>query len=189
MLADNGGEILGGLSALTFEHRFSTTDTTSQAFVSYFVAGSTDQFKLVVQNNGDLLATIAGSQIIASNFDFRTLADGQEHAIAFTWDNTTGSWALYVNGSSVEDGTALATGLTIASGGALVVGNDQDSPAVNFDPDVSQQATLHGTRLFNDVRTADEISASYRTDLPYNCLLYTSPSPRDRTRSRMPSSA
>ena len=26
-------------------------------------------------------------------------------------------------------------------------------------------------------------------DLVYNCLLYTSPSPRDRTRSRMPSSA
>ena len=114
LLADNGGEILGGLSALTFEHRFSTTDTTSQAFVSYFVAGATDQFKLVVQNNGDLLATIAGSQIIASNFDFRTLADGQEHAIAFTWDNTTGSWALYVNGSSVEDGTGLATGLTLS---------------------------------------------------------------------------
>ena len=27
------------------------------------------------------------------------------------------------------------------------------------------------------------------TPLAYNCLLYTSPSPRDRTRSRMPSSA
>ena len=27
------------------------------------------------------------------------------------------------------------------------------------------------------------------SDLCYNCLLYTSPSPRDRTRSRMPSSA
>ena len=26
-------------------------------------------------------------------------------------------------------------------------------------------------------------------NLQYNCLLYTSPSPRDRTRSRMPSSA
>ena len=26
-------------------------------------------------------------------------------------------------------------------------------------------------------------------DMLYNCLLYTSPSPRDRTRSRMPSSA
>ena len=31
-------------------------------------------------------------------------------------------------------------------------------------------------------------SSSQITDL-YNCLLYTSPSPRDRTRSRMPSSA
>ena len=27
------------------------------------------------------------------------------------------------------------------------------------------------------------------TEIPLNCLLYTSPSPRDRTRSRMPSSA
>ena len=27
------------------------------------------------------------------------------------------------------------------------------------------------------------------TPMPYFCLLYTSPSPRDRTRSRMPSSA
>ena len=31
----------------------------------------------------------------------------------------------------------------------------------------------------------DQLSA----DNSYNCLLYTSPSPRDRTRSRMPSSA
>ena len=30
---------------------------------------------------------------------------------------------------------------------------------------------------------------AYATALPYICLLYTSPSPRDRTRSRMPSSA
>ena len=38
----------------------------------------------------------------------------------------------------------------------------------------------------------DPTLASNKTDgnlLFYNCLLYTSPSPRDRTRSRMPSSA
>ena len=29
----------------------------------------------------------------------------------------------------------------------------------------------------------------YKTETPKDCLLYTSPSPRDRTRSRMPSSA
>ena len=31
--------------------------------------------------------------------------------------------------------------------------------------------------------------ASIKVDVEYICLLYTSPSPRDRTRSRMPSSA
>ena len=34
-----------------------------------------------------------------------------------------------------------------------------------------------------------EICAEEGTKLAYVCLLYTSPSPRDRTRSRMPSSA
>ena len=33
-------------------------------------------------------------------------------------------------------------------------------------------------------KTSKEVIATYK-----NCLLYTSPSPRDRTRSRMPSSA
>ena len=33
------------------------------------------------------------------------------------------------------------------------------------------------------------VSSSERVYFAYSCLLYTSPSPRDRTRSRMPSSA
>ena len=32
-------------------------------------------------------------------------------------------------------------------------------------------------------------SIYYKDGMLYSCLLYTSPSPRDRTRSRMPSSA
>ena len=34
-----------------------------------------------------------------------------------------------------------------------------------------------------------ELNAAVGDMLSYHCLLYTSPSPRDRTRSRMPSSA
>ena len=44
--------------------------------------------------------------------------------------------------------------------------------------------------------TMNSLAAAYRrqgmhsdAEVLYNCLLYTSPSPRDRTRSRMPSSA
>ena len=53
-------------------------------------------------------------------------------------------------------------------------------------------ATLSGT-IAADIlgRTAGVIATPYDDDVhPYSdCLLYTSPSPRDRTRSRMPSSA
>ena len=48
--------------------------------------------------------------------------------------------------------------------------------------------SLDGTPLdrkkFDDIREAKEFTKKYD-----GCLLYTSPSPRDRTRSRMPSSA
>ena len=39
--------------------------------------------------------------------------------------------------------------------------------------------------VYNDTRTAQDTLLG----IIYSCLLYTSPSPRDRTRSRMPSSA
>ena len=42
---------------------------------------------------------------------------------------------------------------------------------------------LSGMRHFRDALLAEDIRVKY------TCLLYTSPSPRDRTRSRMPSSA
>ena len=45
--------------------------------------------------------------------------------------------------------------------------------------------------IYEDVKGcgfADSLLRKYESS-PYFCLLYTSPSPRDRTRSRMPSSA
>ena len=44
--------------------------------------------------------------------------------------------------------------------------------------------------VFNSTSSSDIVEQILKTDNRYiNCLLYTSPSPRDRTRSRMPSSA
>ena len=42
--------------------------------------------------------------------------------------------------------------------------------------------------LIEKVEIEDK-KAKMRAQQMFNCLLYTSPSPRDRTRSRMPSSA
>ena len=58
--------------------------------------------------------------------------------------------------------------------------------------DGSYVKTENGTNRFInlpiDLRLTEDISREF-TDQPDDCLLYTSPSPRDRTRSRMPSSA
>ena len=47
---------------------------------------------------------------------------------------------------------------------------------------ISGKMRLHYIKLLPGDKVKLEMS-------PYDCLLYTSPSPRDRTRSRMPSSA
>ena len=47
-------------------------------------------------------------------------------------------------------------------------------------------ADKHGLKIIED--SCDTLGGTYR-GTPAGCLLYTSPSPRDRTRSRMPSSA
>ena len=48
--------------------------------------------------------------------------------------------------------------------------------------DINQKAADKCAKLYN-------IKSKTVSDLLKDCLLYTSPSPRDRTRSRMPSSA
>ena len=62
---------------------------------------------------------------------------------------------------------------------------------------ISYQLLSEGRKLANDlgvelcgVVMGSELNEDYVKALGgYGCLLYTSPSPRDRTRSRMPSSA
>ena len=50
--------------------------------------------------------------------------------------------------------------LTLAGGGTLVIGNDQDSVDGGYDPAAEAAATLYDARIFNDVRTAGEMRIS-----------------------------
>ena len=49
-----------------------------------------------------------------------------------------------------------------------------------FVVDKSEKSILNAKSIYEQAE---------KNDVPKSCLLYTSPSPRDRTRSRMPSSA
>jgi len=67
----------------------------------------------------------------------------------------------------------------------------------NSQPDVdgtwkkysSGRTGSRSTTYVDSVKTYDDTDPEYNVNLGATCLLYTSPSPRDRTRSRMPSSA
>ena len=47
----------------------------------------------------------------------------------------------------------------------------------------------YGLKKGRALGTLKKVADSQIIEMPVACLLYTSPSPRDRTRSRMPSSA
>ena len=88
--------------------------------------------------------------------------------------------------------------LTFAEGVRALLRQDPDIIMVGEIRDLETaemaiQAALTGHLVISTLHTNDAPSAITRLlELgvpPYFCLLYTSPSPRDRTRSRMPSSA
>ena len=83
------------------------------------------------------------------------------------------------------------TAMRLADEGAWVIQGNHDALAVK--PPVDDQSLGNSTAQW----THDQLGVSQRgflkalplIALSGPCLLYTSPSPRDRTRSRMPSSA
>ena len=127
----------------------------------------------------------------------------------------TGSEGTFHAGQMLEYGTDLVGGVTPGKGGQLHLGKPvyntvekavKDSSAdtsVIFVPppfaaDAIMEAADAGIRLVvcitEGIPTSDMIRVmdylvKKETRLIGPCLLYTSPSPRDRTRSRMPSSA
>ena len=86
--------------------------------------------------------------------------------------------------SGTEDGTITFTA-------ADLLGNDTDVDGDTLSISSFEQPE-HGTIVDNEdgtfTFTPDE-NWNGETDFTYTCLLYTSPSPRDRQKSRMPSSA
>ena len=74
-------------------------------------------------------------------------------------------------GTGGKDGTENDQSITVTSSEGLGV---QVDVAMNYTIDATQVPIIY---------------ERWRSDLDDICLLYTSPSPRDRTRSRMPSSA
>ena len=61
-------------------------------------------------------------------------------------------------------------------------------PYIGTSGEIKTKPTQHSVKELRSIGIQPDILVC-RSDRPINCLLYTSPSPRDRQKSRMPSSA
>ena len=177
-------------------------------------AGAQDAGAVYLFNGqtGELISTLTGSTAddeVGSN-GVVTLEGGNYVVISSDWDNgaatnagavTFGNGTSGVSGAVSDQNSLVGTtaqdgvgnfGVVALDGGNYVVvssnwdnGTATNAGAVTFGNGtsgvsgaVSDQNSLVGTTAGDNVGSSGVV-----------CLLYTSPSPRDRTRSRMPSSA
>ena len=92
-------------------------------------------------------------------------------------------------GRSPRTRSSLGSGFVLDASGIIITNNhviaDADEITVNFSDGSKLDAELVGTDPKTDIAVL-----RVKPETPLNaCLLYTSPSPRDRQKSRMPSSA
>ena len=155
--------------------------------VSYAIDGKSNELSLAIDSDASLVFYINNQEIHTSVF-FPELLNGDKHTVSVSWDSLHGHLVFYVNGVIVAGAYGFETGYVLQSGGELVLGQDQDSTLGGFDAEQMISGTYYDLRLWNEVRSEAEIAGNHQHKL-YPCLLYTSPSPRDKRQSRMPSSA
>ncbi|MDX1930867.1 MAG: VCBS domain-containing protein [Pirellulaceae bacterium] len=169
LIADDGGTLLGGRTQMTAEFQFSlSTAGVQHTFMNYAVEGVDNEVYLRTGSDGSLSLSIKGSSVTSSAVNFNTLVGTGPQTLSVTWNNATGTWQFFLNGTSFASGSGLQTGATLTSSGVLVLGHDQDVIGGGFQSPQAFKGTFHDVRLFSDVRTATEIASSFRSDLPRN---------------------
>ncbi|CAH3161488.1 unnamed protein product [Porites lobata] len=83
--------------------------------------------------------------------------DEKWHHICVTWENTAGSWRLYKDGKVEASGRGLETGNMIRPGGALVLGQEQDSVGGRFEASQSFIGELTDVNIWDHVIKEQEI--------------------------------
>jgi pentaxin family protein len=83
------------------------------------------------------------------------------HHLAWTWRSSDGAWVMYLDGVQVASGSGLQTGYSIAAGGAVVLGQDQDSLGGGFDATQAWKGELDEVRVYSRVLSGTEIAEHF----------------------------
>lgn len=93
----------------------------------------------------------------------RAVNDDRWHHICTTWENTAGTWSVYIDGASVAQGDEFETGHVISSDGTIVLGQDQDSHGGEFEQVQSFSGEMYGVNMWNAVLSGEEILCMFRS--------------------------
>ncbi|MEO0818761.1 MAG: M10 family metallopeptidase C-terminal domain-containing protein, partial [Pseudomonadota bacterium] len=127
-------------------------------FASYAVRSNSNEFLIEGRNGGNLRIHIDGT-FYDTSISTVSLIDGQPHRLSVSWDSTTGALNIYVDGNLAESAT-FQQGAQIAPGGTLIFGQEQDVQGGSFSSTQIFSGTVGDIRIFDDVRTAGEVSAN-----------------------------
>lgn len=145
----------------TFEQlvKISGVPTGSLTFASYNVSGNDNQF--LIEGNGTIRIIIANKAAYDTGISIGALLDEHPHRLSLTWDKASGTLQVFIDGSLAHSGTyTAAIGASVGANGWLVLGQEQDSLGGGFDTTQVFQGVMGDVRIFNDVRTAGEISTT-----------------------------
>ncbi len=137
--ATDGGALLGGRTQLSFEAQFRALPMAGDAFyalASYTTPTDGDQLFMGAGKSGasEFLYLMINNQLVTINTDVDAIFDGNQRSLAFTWNQTAGAYAIYLDGVAIGSGTGLATGFTFQSGGQFGLGVDLDSGTDTWQP-------------------------------------------------------
>ena len=172
-------------------------DVYDHTFVAFASNGLKRQTGTITLDVGDgaisnsdahtFISATSGALVGGGQYNHNFVASGQHASVTdASYNPTTGWMTLTVPNHGFMDGESIQI-----ANNSLVFTCLQDSNATEHSyPRTSDPVSGEWIRIYNttddtfDVKVLDEVPSTNQT-----CLLYTSPSPRDRTRSRMPSSA
>eukprot|EP00033_Pygsuia_biforma_P002911 GCRY01003211.1.p1 GENE.GCRY01003211.1~~GCRY01003211.1.p1 ORF type:complete len:565 (-),score=97.74 GCRY01003211.1:437-2131(-) len=151
-------------TALTLEFWAYVEEHGRELFPFSYAAGSITN-ALMISFRQDYSPSTLAFNVCSRNvqIDF-PYSPGWAH-FAFSWTSSGGTVRFYQNGSFLGS-RAVASGLSLPAGGAVVLGMDQDAVMGLFVDGEDFSGALTEVRLWNTVRTQAEILTHMNTRLP-----------------------
>nr|XP_006824051.1 PREDICTED: neuronal pentraxin-2-like [Saccoglossus kowalevskii] len=129
-----------------------TDEVSGGTAISYNIQGGDNEFLLDVPQSLTLSVRglISGPTGVSVN-------DGIWHHVCVVWNSVDGMWRMYDNGVAVADGINFRTGLTIRSGGVMILGQEQDTVGGGFNPAQAWKGELAYFNMWDRVLDDAEI--------------------------------